>query len=870
MKTTTTRLLFALLLVAGSAPLHAQAPRDTRLLVTVLDTTGGILQGATVAVTGQDETTKAAVTGSAVATDKGLATVGALKPGVYQIHADMDGFEPGEIKNVRLRPGDNKHVVVLELKKLEQTVTVSRDAVAAASDPHGGSLTTQLTPQEINALSDDPNELMQQLQDMAGGNAVIKIDSFVGGALPPKAFIKSIHIVRDTFPAENHSAENDEVNIVTQAGVGSLRGGLTSRVRDGGLSGRNPFVDITAPERTTNFEGNLGGTIIPQKLSFALSGSSRRQFDTPIATYNTALGKQSVLLGERPNNGWSMQGLIDYALTKDQALRVQYFHNDNDRKNLGIGGFDLAERAYSNATQADQFRLQEAGPIGRRFYIDSRLQFRRSESASMSVLESPTIRVLDGVTRGGAQVSGGRRQRALDVISDLNYVRGIHTMRTGIELNARHDHTDDATNYLGTFIFTGNDAFAGSRPSNYTRRIGDPLITYSSLQAAAYVQDDIKVRKNLTFSPGLRYEAQTHVHDLNGFAPRMGLTWAPGKSGKTTVRASAGVFFNWLSLNTYEQTLRIDGTRQQEINIVNPNYPDPGNVGLILATNKYFLSPELQMEQYNRFSTAIDRTLTPKVRASFTYALGRFNDQVRGVDLNAPVNGVRPDPRYANLIEVVSDASTHMQDFVPDLNINLAGGDRTAAQKRWNPHRTTVRFNYRYRRTFNNSEGAFTPSPTGTINTEWAPSSADTRHRVRSSVSTQALRNFNAQVSLDSNSGGPYTVTTGIDDNRDSIFNDRPIALPRNSERYPWRTTLSANVSYLIALGGVSGGPGAGGRGPGGGGQARGITINMSIQNLTNRDNFIGYSGVMTSAYFLQPTAVANPRQIDFSLRYSF
>src|SRR6478609_1762301 len=362
MKTTVMCLLAGSVLLACATSTFAQAPttpRDTRLLVTVVDTTGGILQGATVKVTGQDEATKATVTGSAMATEKGLATISSLKPGLFQIDAEMEGFESGVIKNVRLRFGDNKHVVVLELKKVEQTVTVSRDSVAAASDPHGGSLTTQLTTQEINALSDDPNELAQQLQDMAGGNAVIKIDSFVGGALPPKAFIKSIHIVRDTFPAENHSAENDEVNIVTQAGVGSLRGGITSRVRDGGLSGKNPFVDITAPERTTNFEGNLGGTIIPQKLSFALSGGKRHQFDTPIATYNTALGKQSVLLGERPTDGWTLNALVDYALTKDQALRVQYFHNENDRKNLGIGGFDLAERAYSNDAQQNQLRIQE-------------------------------------------------------------------------------------------------------------------------------------------------------------------------------------------------------------------------------------------------------------------------------------------------------------------------------------------------------------------------------------------------------------------------------------------------------------------------------------------------------------------------------
>ena len=132
------------------------------------------------------------------------------------------------------------------------------------------------------------------------------------------------------------------------------------------------------------------------------------------------------------------------------------------------------------------------------------------------------------------------------------------------------------------------------------------------------------------------------------------------------------------------------------------------------------------MERYTRLSTAIDRTLSPKVRVSFTYALGRFGNQLRGVDLNAPVNGVRPDPKFASLIEAVSDASTHMQDFVPDLNINLAGGDRSAASARWNPRRTVFRFNYRYRRTFNDSDGAFMPSPTGSLDTEWAPSSNDT------------------------------------------------------------------------------------------------------------------------------------------------
>ena len=72
---------------------------------------------------------------------------------------------------------------------------------------------------------------------------------------------------------------------------------------------------------------------------------------------------------------------------------------------------------------------------------------------------------------------------------------------------------------------------------------------------------------------------------------------------------------------------------------------------------------------------------------------------------------------------------------------------------------------------------------------------------MRGSVSTQALRNLNAQVSWDANSGSPYTITTGIDDNGDSIFNDRPFLTPRNSARLPWRSTFSANVSYTIPIG---------------------------------------------------------------------
>ena len=162
------------------------------------------------------------------------------------------------------------------------------------------------------------------------------------------------------------------------------------------------------------------------------------------------------------------------------------------------------------------------------------------------------------------------------MISDLDYIRGIHSYRAGVDVTGGQYRSDETSNYLGTFTFESLDDYNAGTPRSYTRRTGNPDIRYSSVQAGIYVQDDIRVRKNLTLSPGIRYELQNHLDDFNNFAPRFGLNWAPFKSGKTTIRASAGIFYDWFSSSTYEQTIRLDGFRQQELNIFEPSFPDPG------------------------------------------------------------------------------------------------------------------------------------------------------------------------------------------------------------------------------------------------------------------------------------------------------
>ena len=185
-----------------------------------------------------------------------------------------------------------------------------------------------------------------------------------------------------------------------------------------------------------------------------------------------------------------------------------------------------------------------------------------------------------------------------------------------------------------------------------------------------------------------------------------------------------------------------------------------------------------------------------------TFAIGRYTNQLRGMNLNAPVDGVRPDPNFANVIVVVSDASMRHHrsraggrastspaaSATPTRRAGIRSVPMCASTIAIAAPRTTPTARSACRR-----PGRWTISGR---RLERSPATACAR-----SVSTQALRNLNAQVSWDANSGAPYTITTGTDDNGDSIFNDRPVLTPRNSVRLPWRSTLSANVSYTIPIG---------------------------------------------------------------------
>ena len=173
----------------------------------------------------------------------------------------------------------------------------------------------------------------------------------------------------------------------------------------------------------------------------------------------------------------------------------------------------------------------------------------------------------------------------------------------------------------------------------------------------------------------------------------------------------------------------MDGFRQQEINIVNPTYPDPGATGTALPTSKYLLSPNLQMVRLPRLSLGIDQTVTPRVRFSSTYTHVKSSNQQRGLNLNAPVNGVRPNPAFTNIVEVETDAGQRQNQLNNNVQVSLSASSAAVNRPRFNLRRTQFGLSYIVGRNRNNTEGAFTPPSTGNILDDWGPAQNDIHNR---------------------------------------------------------------------------------------------------------------------------------------------
>jgi hypothetical protein len=875
--------LLVLVLYAATAAAQGRPSTGTLRLV-VRDPSGAVIPGAAVQVTAASEaTTGTGPVASGLSDAQGVATIAGLMPGRYRIEVVFPGFETRTLPDLRIRAGDNRRDATLALQRYEDEVSVGRDPSTAASDANSERYGNVLTKEQIEALPDDPDEMEQALENMAGPGATIRVDGFRGGRLPPKSQIRSIRFASGMFAAENHGGGMTFVDIHTQPGMGPLRGGVDVTFRDDALNARNAFQPTKGPESTQQYTFNLSGTILKDRTSFSLSAGGTSLFDSANVFAALPDGSRAAPV-RRPSNRLNFTGRLDHAIDGAHTLRVMYQQSAGDQHNLGVGSFDLQDRGYSRTDREQILRVSESGSWGRAWYAESRLQLRWTTMETESAVEAPTVRVLDAFTSGGAQQSGGRRATDLEWASNIDWARGPHALKMGALVEAGWYRSDTRTNYLGTYTFTSLAEYEAGRAANYTRRLGDPLVEYSQVQAGLFVQNDWRVRRSLTLSGGIRHELQTNLGDRWNVAPRAGFAWSPFKGGKTTIRGGGGIFYDWLDAQVFEATLRVDGERQHDLVIRNPGFPDPlagGGSLEVLPTSRYMLAPVLVMPQRALVNLGLTQQLAPMVNLNVTYTRQHGFDRFRGRNINAPLaDGSRPDPGFGTITQVESTARMRSDTLNIGINMNV-------------PQRRLFLFaNYAYMRQENDADGPFSlPADSYDLAREWGRAPGVPRHVASAVFNTPLPGNFRLGLTTTFASGVPFNITTGRDDNGDTIFTDRPAGVPRNSGVTAATWDVGGRFGYTFGFGERSGDGGSGtpvvivqrvggpadpggllGALGGGGADNKRLRIELFVaaSNLLNRVNRIGYSGVMTSPFFGRPTGAQPGRRIDLGLRVGF
>jgi hypothetical protein len=837
----------------------------------VTDPTGGSLPG--VSVTLHQENQEIARTTTNLQGEFRLIA----PQGEYRIAVSAPSFAAHE-DMIEVRAGMAVLSVMLELAPLAQSLEVQEVPQTVSPEPDQNLSATVLTAEDLLVLPEDPEELTQILQELAGdspdGAAELIVDGFAGGRMPSRDQIQEIRINRNPFTSEFSRHGRGRVEIVTRAGTGQLHGNLSFNFRDEALNARQALTNEKPPYQQRSFRASLGGPVISNRLSATSSveRSDEEESDAIQAVTPDGLFSQAVV---RPTNEWEVDGRVQYKLAERHTLDFSAEHSREENQNQGVGEITLPERAFDEESKEYGFSIRETTVLSPSALNEIRFQFGREGSRNVPLTAAPSVDVLDAFRSGGAQNRSREVERRYELSDTITFARGIGTFRTGVQLRRFSYETLAQENFFGTFVFSTLDAFSAGLPTTYTRQAGDPRLDLKQTELGAFFQSDLKLRSDLVLSLGMRYETQTNIGDRSNIDPRIGVAYT--LDGSTAIRGGVGLFHQRLSAGTVLSLLRLDGTRQSEFVIQNPSYPDPfggeSPGDLALPESVRAQAEDLELPYSLNASLSVERRLPRGISLSATYEFVRGIHLYRSRNINAPLPGtfVRPDPLRGNIELLESTALSNYHGF------------EIRVQQRLGP--TILMVDYELSSHTNDSDGPFSlPADNFDLRAEWGPAARDERHSVRTMLFLELPWGLRTHTRLRAGSGRPYDIITGFDDNGDTEVSDRPPGGARNSGSGPGLFDLSLNFSKTIPLGGGNGaqsaprgggggpqfGRGGGGRRGGGNGGGPELTIFVDVRNVLNHTNFTRFSGVLSSPLFGEPVSARSPREIGLGLRFNF
>jgi hypothetical protein len=806
-------------LLAVTAVLYAQ----TQVGVVegrVTDPSGAAVAGATVRTQGTGGFLKIAVSDL-----QGRFRVEGLPPGSYRVRVANPGFSPFESPSIDVVIGRVETLNVrLQIQQEKQNITISGTSSELGVDPSQNAGQIVLRGSDLDAFSDDPEDLSNELQMLAGpapgpDGAQIFIDGFSSGIMPPKASIREIRVNQNPFSAEYDRIGFGRIDVLTKPGSEKYHGQASFDFANRDLTARNPFLvgPIVPNYRQEMIAGNFGGPL-SKRASFFIDVDRRITDENSLVNYTTLDSNFSLIpintAVVAPSRRFSTNPRLDYALTPNHTLTVRYSRVESSARNQGISTqtFDLPSQAYTQDTVQQSVQVAESAVLGARAINDVRLQVFDTRLSQGGISTAPELDVLGAFTAGGTFPLNYTNDNRFELQDNASLLRGAHTVRFGGRLRNEGLTQQNTSNFNGRFIFSGTSqgsaievyqqnqllaaqgysqaeiAAMGFGPSEFLLTTGNPLASLNMLDAAAYVQDDWRWKPNLSMSGGIRYEGQTGIADHADWAPRMGVAWAPGRglrNPKTVVRAGAGLFYDRFPATLLMNAKLLNGINQTQYIVSNPtfypNIPDIPDLGTLAALSSaqggagssvhYQIDSGLQAPYVIQAAAGIERQLPHGMSFAVNYTSTRGVHELLTRDINAPLPtefnamgeaiGPRPFGSAAgNIYQYEASGVFRQNQVIASLNAKINS-------------KITMFGYYVYSRALSDTDGAGSmPSNPYDLRGDYGRAAFDFRQRAFLSATTTLPLRIRLAPFLFLQSGVPYNITSGVDTNGDGNPND--------------------------------------------------------------------------------------------------
>jgi hypothetical protein len=798
----------------------------------IADPSGALIPGASITITTPAGTAVTTTTADA----SGQYAVNGLAPGSYIVQSDVEGFAPFASQAIQLGAGQIKRVdISMAMVVEQQSIVVTDESPQVNVEAGGNANSIVLKGADLDALSDDPDELSNELTALAGPSAgpnggQMYIDGFTGGTLPPKSAIREIRINQNPFSAEFDRLGYGRIEILTKPGTDKLHGRAFVMGNDNIFNTGNPFVSI--PDyHSIQYNGNISGAL-GKKASFAFTVEGRNIQDANIYTSSTAVlvsdpsqpcdpttsGACEVgsVTGSifSPSTRIEVAPRIDLQLGQKNTLTLRYqYERGSSSGSLG-STISLPAQATSGTSSEHAFQLTDSQIINEHMVNETHFQYRRAFSTTTPVSITPMVSVSGDFTGGGSygQFNNDHTDH-LELQNMTTMSAGSHAIKFGTWIRDNRDATSSDGNFNGSFSFPSLQAYVatlngltlgqtfaqiiascpasqtgGCIPNNLTYTTGRQAFVGNVFDAALYFQDDWKVNQFFTLSGGLRWETQNHTADHSDWAPRAAFAYALDghknkKQAKTVLRGGYGFFYDRFQISNLMSLERFNtsGNSQTQISIAYPTCFDITSLsnisgGLASCGTGTAATPEIYQ-------------IAPSYHAPYTEQLGTSLERQLTKTTSATLTylhsyGVHQmATRDSNAFEPLPGTFFYNSTTGPRPNPSLGIVKEFYPEAVFKQNQLIMNINARLSPKFSVMgfyNLAFANSDTGTASNSWNLKQDYGRAGFVSRNMLFLMGNYTGPWGISFNpfliaqSGKPFSITTNNDLTGDAFFNDRP------------------------------------------------------------------------------------------------